>query len=104
MTKVKTTKRLLARVILRSGEKILFAYNKKDAFYFLPGGHVDPNESVSDALMRELVEETNLKPTEISATAIRMSLSSFCASALGLRHRLTKRAFQVVKSILAFIF
>ena len=70
MTKVKTTKRLLARVILRSGEKILFAYNKKDAFYFLPGGHVDPNESVSDALMRELVEETNLKPTEISAPTL----------------------------------
>lgn len=63
-------KRLLVRGIITWSERILLAFNKKDAFYFLPGGHIDPTEAASDALLRELHEETDLPPTAIGAPSL----------------------------------
>lgn len=43
-------------VIIKDG-KLLLCENKKHQFYYLPGGHIDPNESAAVALEREIQEE-----------------------------------------------
>lgn len=59
----------VAAAILVDG-KILLA--KRDAgdfmggFWELPGGHLEENENLFDALVREIAEETNLEVVEIS--------------------------------------
>ena len=63
-------KRLLTRGIITWGDKLLLAYNKKDSFYFLPGGHVDLTESASVALLRELLEETDLQGIAIGELSL----------------------------------
>lgn len=39
--------------------------------FFLPGGHVEHNEPAIDALKRELMEEINLAPENITSTELR---------------------------------
>ena len=54
---------LAADCVIFSGEKIVFIKRKNDPFkdcYALPGGFVEPNETVENACIREIKEETNL--------------------------------------------
>ncbi len=53
----------IARGICLSGDKILLAYHKKLNYYFLPGGHIEQNESATEALQREFIEETGVLVT-----------------------------------------
>lgn len=49
------------RGILRSKDnKILFCYNKKQEFYFLPGGTLEKDENSIQCLQREFQEENQL--------------------------------------------
>ncbi len=48
---------LLGRVVLIEGEQILVAHQIGESNTFLPGGHVEPNESVSQTIRREAWEE-----------------------------------------------
>lgn len=50
-----------ALALIRRGDLVLGVWNAKYQCYGLPGGKVEPNESVYDALCRELEEETSLK-------------------------------------------
>ena len=52
---------LIARAIIRSSDKILVVRQRGMAWYFLPGGHVEPGEPVETALLRELVEEIGVE-------------------------------------------
>ncbi len=53
----------IARGICLDGDKILLAYQKKLNYYFLPGGHIERNESAMTALKREFIEETGVSVT-----------------------------------------
>jgi ADP-ribose pyrophosphatase YjhB (NUDIX family) len=58
----------VAAIVLR-GDEILLVRHEKDGkvYYLLPGGGVDFGESLSDALAREVREETGLevRPAEV---------------------------------------
>ncbi len=51
------TTELIARAVIRSGDRILVARERGKHYTFLPGGHVEPGEPVEQALTRELAEE-----------------------------------------------
>lgn len=60
----KPTKQLIAvDLVIRRGKKVLFITRKNDPFKdqaALPGGFVEPDETVEEAAVRELKEETGL--------------------------------------------
>jgi len=43
---------------VRGGEEILLMQRSDNGHWGLPGGHVEPGESVADAALREVLEET----------------------------------------------
>ena len=45
----------------RGGEEILLMQRSDNGMWTLPGGHVEPGESVTDAALREVLEETGWK-------------------------------------------
>ena len=49
-----------------SGGRVLCALHRKatDRYWVLPGGHLEPGESLIDGLVRELLEETGLAVEE----------------------------------------
>jgi 8-oxo-dGTP pyrophosphatase MutT (NUDIX family) len=50
------------RAVVRDPEgRVLLVRHTYVAGWYLPGGAVDPRESVAEALARELVEETNIR-------------------------------------------
>lgn len=51
------TQEILARGVCIEEGKILLAYFRDKDYFFLPGGHVEPGESVTAALGREIEEE-----------------------------------------------
>ena len=50
--------RLTARAILKHGDQFAVMYAKKFDLYSLPGGGVEDDEDILDALKREVMEET----------------------------------------------
>ena len=54
---------LIARGVLVRDGHVLLCRNKKGKKNFLPGGHIEFNESATRALQREIEEETGLKST-----------------------------------------
>lgn len=48
-------------IIIRDGKLLMIERNKYGEHYFvLPGGHVDPGETLEQALQRELLEEASM--------------------------------------------
>jgi ADP-ribose pyrophosphatase YjhB (NUDIX family) len=54
---VPVTTEIVARAVIRREDRILVACPVGEDWCFLPGGHVEPGESVESALLRELAEE-----------------------------------------------
>jgi 8-oxo-dGTP diphosphatase len=54
------------RAIIHHRNKILVCQDKKEGFYFFPGGHLKFGENIQDALSRELKEELNVKIKKVS--------------------------------------
>ncbi|WP_242606408.1 NUDIX domain-containing protein [Protofrankia symbiont of Coriaria ruscifolia] len=51
---------LSARMLFTSGERVLVANRRGHSWFFLPGGNVEPGESVEGALRRKIREEAGL--------------------------------------------
>ena len=49
-----------ASAIIISNGKVLLIWHKKSNQWLYPGGHVEPNESPDEAVIREVKEETGL--------------------------------------------
>ena len=56
---------LIVRAVVADGSRLLLAQPSGEAWYFLPGGHVEPGEPVAIALRRELKEELGIKDVRI---------------------------------------
>ena len=58
---------VLARAVIIDQDNILLCQtlDLPVSFYFLPGGHVEHEESASSALIRELLEETGARNVQI---------------------------------------
>lgn len=54
------TQEILARGVCIQDEKILLACFREKDYFFLPGGHVEPGESITNALVREVDEEMGI--------------------------------------------
>lgn len=61
----RTFNRTAARAVVINNDKILLIYTKRYDDYTLPGGGVDENEPIKEALIRELYEETGANNIEI---------------------------------------
>ena len=46
--------------VIRDGDRILLTKRSDNGRWCLPGGHIDPGESVAEATAREVLEETGL--------------------------------------------
>lgn len=60
-----TFERITARAIVLRNHEILLIYTKYYDDYSLPGGGVDPHESIEDGLIRELKEETGAEGVQV---------------------------------------
>jgi len=55
----------IVNALLRSPEGILMIRKPSTGFWFLPGGKIEPGESLEEAVDREVFEETGLRSLEI---------------------------------------
>ncbi|MFA5831140.1 MAG: NUDIX domain-containing protein [Candidatus Paceibacterota bacterium] len=53
-----------AIIIDKARERILFCSPKNKRYYYLPGGHIEFQETARKGLKRELLEETGIKTDE----------------------------------------
>jgi 8-oxo-dGTP diphosphatase len=56
---------LIVRALVAEGSRLLLAQPTGEAWYFLPGGHVEPGEPAAVALRRELDEELGIRDVSI---------------------------------------
>jgi len=54
-------RRLNSRVVLVQEKRLLLVSDDNESHWFLPGGHVEPEEPLETALVRETVEETGIR-------------------------------------------
>lgn len=56
-----------AGVLIKTGDKVLLCKRSEEISrggeWSIPGGQIEPNETPIDAAVRELYEETNIRPT-----------------------------------------
>jgi ADP-ribose pyrophosphatase YjhB (NUDIX family) len=64
------TPKVDVRGVVFQDDSLLFVQEKEDGFWTLPGGWADPNESVREAVVREVWEESGFKTEAVKVLAI----------------------------------
>ncbi len=64
------TTELIARALIRDGDRLLVARERGKQWAFLPGGHVEPGEPVEAALVREIAEELGARAKIVGLVAV----------------------------------
>jgi 8-oxo-dGTP pyrophosphatase MutT (NUDIX family) len=54
-----------ARLVVLTRERVLLARRRGQSWFFLPGGNVEPGETVEAALRRETEEETGIEVDDV---------------------------------------
>lgn len=54
---------VVSAVVLNDAERVLLAYHSGDGSWLVPGGSVQPGESLREAVIREVQEETGVSVT-----------------------------------------
>jgi ADP-ribose pyrophosphatase YjhB (NUDIX family) len=49
-------------LIVDQGELFMVKHDPSAIYHALPGGHLEPGETLTDGLIRELIEETDVQP------------------------------------------
>jgi 8-oxo-dGTP diphosphatase len=60
----------IARGVVVTASCVLLCRDRKGGYTYLPGGHVEPGESASDALARELEEEAGFSGVRVGPCAL----------------------------------
>lgn len=60
----------VARAIITVGRQVLCCQGQGQAFYHLPGGHLEAGEQPIDALIRELREELGREVSRVEAVGV----------------------------------
>ncbi len=60
----------VANCILQDGDRILMLQKPKRGWWVVPGGKIEPMESVQEAAIREFQEETHLKVDNLSLKGV----------------------------------
>lgn len=58
-------------VVFNDNGEVLLVHHNKLRKWLYPGGHVDPNESLGEAAIRELTEETGIRGVVLGETTFR---------------------------------
>nr|MDT0657608.1 NUDIX domain-containing protein [Micromonospora sp. DSM 115978] len=58
-------------VVFNDNGEVLLVHHNKIGKWLYPGGHVDPNESLGEAAIRELAEETGIRAVVLGHTAFK---------------------------------
>lgn len=67
---------LIARCIVRDGNKVLLCHSKKYDFYFIPGGGIEHQELAEDTIYREFNEEMGLQKEDINICGFKCLLEN----------------------------
>ncbi len=77
MNKYKDTIELIVRLVIKRENKILLCLNKKNNNYFLPGGHVEFNDSFEKTIYKEMAEELGWSKSDIKSFKFNWYLENF---------------------------
>ena len=56
---------IIVRLIIKSGDKILFCINKTTGNYYLPGGHAEFGDTLVETIYKEIFEELGWNKEDI---------------------------------------
>lgn len=56
---------IIVRGVIRRGDEVLLVQSTGASWWFLPGGHLESGECLSQCLVRELIEEAQLEVTDL---------------------------------------
>lgn len=72
MTVTSQTRHLTASLVVLDllARSVLLVFHKATGAWMFPGGHVDPNETPAEAAIREVVEETGIRPLITAQTPL----------------------------------
>ena len=79
---------LIVRLVIRKGDRILLCKSNVSGHYYLPGGHVEFGDSLTDTIYKEMKEELGAERNQISGIAYKDFLEQVFIDGEKKRHEL----------------
>ncbi len=77
MNKYKGVVELIVRLVTKRENKVLLCFNKKNNYYFLPGGHVEFLDTFEKTIYKETAEELGWTEKDIKSFKFKGYLEHF---------------------------